>query len=95
MAITYNSDLLGKLYAPGISDFTAFDPPNIGEAHPEAAHWLAKHFLNSIFRTEYKNKYRQYAINQMYRAQAIDLLGQLHQWVAQVDDVDKLLTKGV
>jgi hypothetical protein len=26
--------------------------------------------LNSIFRAEYKNKYRQYAVNQLYRAHA-------------------------
>ena len=69
VAISYNTALLGKLFAPGISEFTAFDAPDIAGAHPEAPHWLANHFLNSILRGEYKNKYRQYAINQIYRAQ--------------------------
>ena len=69
MAIQYNTDLLGKFYAPGISDFTVFYAPILVDTHPEAPHWLTNHFLNSVFRGEYKNKYRQYAINQIYRAQ--------------------------
>ena len=54
MVNSFNSDLLNKLYAPGISEFTSCDAPDISEAHPEAGHWLTNHFLNSIFRVEYK-----------------------------------------
>lgn len=70
MAVSFNSALLNKLYAPGISEFTSCNAPDISASHPEAAHWLVNHFLNSMFRAEYKNKVRQYAINQIYRAQA-------------------------
>ena len=67
---SWNTDLLNRYFAPGISEFTICDAPDITHAHPEAAHWLANHFLNSVFRAEYKNKYRQYVINQIYRAQS-------------------------
>lgn len=69
MTVQFNTELLQKFFAPEISDFTAFDAPDLTAAHPEATHWLANHFLNSIFRSSYKNRYRQYAINQIYRAQ--------------------------
>jgi hypothetical protein len=69
MATTFNAEMLNRLYAPGIATFTACDAPDITGQHPQAPHWLANHFLNSLLRSEYKNKYRQFAINQIYRAQ--------------------------
>ena len=69
MAITYSSVLLNRYLAPGISEFTRCDAPDITADHPEAPHWLANHFLNSAFRGTFKNKYRQYAMNQIFRAQ--------------------------
>lgn len=69
MAIRYNTDQLNRYFAPGISEFTSCDAPDITATHPEAPHWLANHYLNSIFRGSFKDKYLQYAVNQMYRAQ--------------------------
>jgi hypothetical protein len=69
MAIQYNTEYLGKFFAPGISDFTVCDAADLSHSYPQAAHWLTNHFLNALFRSGYKNKYRQYAINQMHRAQ--------------------------
>ncbi len=69
MAVTFNSELLDRFLAPGISVFTVCDAPSIEEMHPESSHWLTNHFLNSILRSHYKNRYRQYAINQLFRAQ--------------------------
>lgn len=68
MAI-FNTELLDRHLAPGISAFTACDAPDIALRHPEAPHWLANHLLNSVFRGAYKNGFRQYAANQIYRAQ--------------------------
>lgn len=69
MALSWNPELLNKYFAPGISEFTKFEAPDLTSAHPEASHWLANHFLNSVFSAGYKNKYRQYAVNLIYRAQ--------------------------
>jgi hypothetical protein len=69
MAISYNSDLLNLYLAPGIAELTTCDAPDITTAHPEAPHWLANHFLNSVFRGAFKNKFRQYSVNQIFRAQ--------------------------
>ena len=69
MAISYSTALLDRFLAPGISAFTSCDAPDITEAHPVAPLWLANHFLNSTFRGTFKNKYRQYAVNQIFRAQ--------------------------
>lgn len=67
--VSYNTDLLNRYLAPGISDLTACKAPDISGNYPEAAHWLANHFLNSVFRGTFKNKYRQFAFNQLFRAQ--------------------------
>lgn len=67
--VSYNTSLLNRHLAPNISDFTVCDAPDIYAHHPEASHWLANHFLNSVFRGTFNNKYRQYAINQIFRAQ--------------------------
>lgn len=67
--VSYNTDLLDRYLAPGISEFTACEAPDIAGKHPEAPHWLANHFLNSVFRGVFKNKFRQYAFNQLFRAQ--------------------------
>ena len=69
MAISYSTALLDRFLAPGISAFTSCDAPDITEAHPVAPLWLANHFLNSTFRGTFKNKYRPYAVNQIFRAQ--------------------------
>lgn len=69
MAITDNPKLLDRHLAPGISSLVTCDAPDISDDHPEAPHWLANNFLNSMFRGTYKNKFRQYAANQIYRAQ--------------------------
>jgi hypothetical protein len=69
MAISYNTGLLDRYIAPGISTLTLCGAPDITSAHPEAPHWMANHFLNSAFRGTFKNKFRQYAVNQILRAQ--------------------------
>jgi len=62
--VSYNTSLLNRFFAPDISELTACDAPDISIQHPEALHWLSNHFLNSVYRGTFKNKYRQYAINQ-------------------------------
>lgn len=68
MTISYNKDLLDRYLAPGISSFTECDAPDVSSAHPQAPHWLANHFLNSVFRGQFPNKYRQFAFNLIMRA---------------------------
>lgn len=69
MTISYSSELLDRFLAPGISSFTSCDAPDISASHPQAPHWLANHFLNNALRGRFKDKYRQYAVNQILRAQ--------------------------
>lgn len=69
MTISYNKDLLDRYLAPGISSFTACDAPDVSAAHPQAPHWLANHFINSVFRGQFRDKYRQFAFNLILRSQ--------------------------
>jgi hypothetical protein len=69
MAATFNTTFVDLLLAPGLSSFTRFEAPDLTSQHPEAAHWLANHFLNSLLGTRYKDKYRQWALNQLFRAE--------------------------
>ena len=71
MATTFNTELVDLLIAPGVSSFTSFDAPDLSAQHPEATHWLANHFLNTILGPRYKDKYRQWALNQLFRAEVV------------------------
>lgn len=64
-----NTEFVDRFLAPGVSAFTSCDAPDISAAHPEAGHWLTNHFLNSLLRSHYRGKVRQFAINQLLRAQ--------------------------
>lgn len=67
--VTFNTELVDLLIAPGLSSFSSFDAPELIWQHPEATHWLANHFLNTIVGPRYKNRYRQWALNQLFRAE--------------------------
>lgn len=69
MATTFNTALVDLLIAPGLSSFTSFEAPDLTSQHPEATHWLANHFLNTVLGPRYKDKYRQWALNQLFRAE--------------------------
>lgn len=70
MIIRWYSGVLDRNIAPGISEFTQCDAPDLSASHPQAPHWLANHFLNSVFRGQPKGTYRQYVLNLLFRAQA-------------------------
>ena len=69
MTIRWSSDVLDRFIAPSISKFDSCDAPDLKAAHPEEQHWLANHFLSSVFRRQFGGKYRQYAFNLLFRAQ--------------------------
>jgi hypothetical protein len=69
MPARFNTELVDLLVAPGYSKFTAFTAPDLKATHPEATHWLTNHFLNGLLGPRFKNKYRQWAINQLFRAE--------------------------
>lgn len=66
---TFNTDLLNRLFAPGIAEYKVCDAPDITSVHPQAEHWLTNHFLNSMLRSQFQGRFRQYALNQIFRAQ--------------------------
>ena len=70
MVVRWYSGVLNRNIAPSISEFTRCDAPDLAVAHPEAPHWFANHFLNSVFRGQLSGTHRQYAMNLVYRAQA-------------------------
>lgn len=67
---SWNPDLLNRLMAPGIADFTEAEIPEPVVDGEKAEHWMANHFLNSVFRAQYAGKQRQLIFNIIYRAQA-------------------------
>jgi hypothetical protein len=66
----YNPVLLNRNVAPGISEFTEANIQDLRPSFPEAEHWLSNHFLNTLFGSNYRGSFRQYAINMLSRAQA-------------------------
>ena len=70
MIIRWYSGTLNRNIAPGISEFTQCDAPDLSLSHPQAPHWLANHFLSSVFRGQFQGTHRQYALNLLFRAQA-------------------------
>ena len=69
MTVSFNTELVDLLLAPGLSEFTILQAPDLTTAHPEATHWIANHFLNTLLGPRFKNKYRQWAMSQLFRAE--------------------------
>lgn len=69
ITVSFNTELIDLLIAPGLSKFTSFEAPDLAATHPEATHWLANHFLNTLVGPRFKDKYRQWALNQLFRAE--------------------------
>jgi hypothetical protein len=69
MVLTWNSQLLDKLIAPGISTFTQATIPDLTGRFSQADHWVGNFFLNSIFRGSYSDDVRQLVLGFLRRAQ--------------------------
>ena len=67
---SWNRDILNRFIAPEIGDFTEAEIPEPLVEGEKVEHWMANHFLNSVFRAQYAGKQRQLAFNIIYRAQA-------------------------
>jgi len=67
---SWNRDILNRFIAPSIADFTEAEIPEPVVEGEKVEHWMANHFLNSVFRAQYAGKQRQLAFNIIYRAQA-------------------------
>jgi len=59
MTWSYKTTLLDTAVAPGIRGFSAAKIPDLTELFPQAEHWLANHFLNTILRGKFKEGMRQ------------------------------------
>lgn len=69
MATKFNSQLLDKLIAPGISTFTRANIPDLTGKFPEADHWVMNLFLSHIFPPQYVDRFRQLVLGFLQRAQ--------------------------
>lgn len=73
MSSSFDSHLLDKLIAPGISIFTRADIPDLAGRFPEAEYWVTNFFLNNILPPRYVDQLRQLALAFLRRAQlAVD-----------------------
>lgn len=63
----WNIDLLSKFVAPGISDFTDAQIPDLMPEFPEAEYWLANHFLNNMMSGAFRDRSRQVALGYIRR----------------------------
>lgn len=66
----WSEAIINRHIAPEIYGFTSAHIPAPEVTGEKVEHWLANHFLNTIFRAEYKGHQRQLAFNIIYRAQA-------------------------
>ena len=69
MSLSFNSQLLEKHIAPGISTFTQATIPDLTDRFQQADHWLVNFFLNSTFRASYSDDVRQLVLGFLRRAQ--------------------------
>lgn len=69
MAIQWSREILSKFLAPGIADFTSAQIPDLSERYPQAPHWVGNHFLNSVLRARFKDRWRQIVLAYIRRAQ--------------------------
>lgn len=69
MTTQFNTELLERLVAPGITTFDRAEIPDLRQMHDQHPYWLANHFLESILGLAYQGVYRQYVFNALYRIQ--------------------------
>lgn len=67
--IQFTSYTLNRLVAPGISEFREAKVPDVASEFLERDHWLANHFLNTVFGASYKHGARQVVVAFLRRAQ--------------------------
>lgn len=65
----FSDRLLDGLLAPGISAFDYAEVPELGVDCEQANHWLANHFLNSLFGHAYSPRSRQTVMTFLFRTQ--------------------------
>ena len=65
----WNPDVINKWIAPGISEFTGANVPDLSGEFADAEHWVTNHFLNSVFRAGFKDRWRQVVVAYIRRAQ--------------------------
>jgi hypothetical protein len=63
----WNTDLLDKFVAPGISSFTTASIPDLTPEFPEAKYWLANHFLNNALTAAFRDRARQVVLGYLRR----------------------------
>lgn len=68
--VQWSEEIINRYIAPEIYTFTEASIPEPTVTGEKVQHWLANHFLNQLFRAEYKGHQRQLAFNIIYRAQA-------------------------
>lgn len=69
--VSWNSEILEKHIAPGISDFTEAKIPDLCDDYDQAEYWLTNHFLNNALRTSFKPPIKQYVQNYIFRAEVL------------------------
>jgi hypothetical protein len=50
----FSDVVLDDFIAPGVSTFHSAEIPDMSARDPESSHWVADHFLNSVFRGRLK-----------------------------------------
>ena len=64
----WSSSVTDLFVAPGVIDFRSADIPDLASQFPDAAHWVADHFLNSVLRGAFRNGMRQLAMGFLRRS---------------------------
>jgi hypothetical protein len=65
----WNPDIINQRIAPGISGFTGAEISDLSGEFAGVEHWVTNHFLNSVFRAGFKDRWRQVVIAFIRRAQ--------------------------
>lgn len=63
----WNTDLLDKFVATGISTFTTASIPDLTPEFPQAKYWLANHFLNNALTASFPDRSRQVVLGYLRR----------------------------
>ena len=97
--VNWNPDLLNHAIAPGITNFTEAEIPDLRATLPEAPFLLSNQFLNSCLRGRFNGWIRQYTINFVYRAEMLyraynEAREHTLEYLAHNDSVDPSVSAG-
>jgi hypothetical protein len=67
----FHPDILNRYISPSIASFNKAEIPDLRQRYDQSEQWLTNHYLKALFARDYRDKYRQFMVTLLARAQTL------------------------